>query len=121
MSAKSIDIYGGEDPRDVPAYNFTDAEKYLNILLPTLRSWTKGRYYKMKHARPFFKPVFYLPKKNTPLLSFTNLVEAYVLSGLRRRHGIDLEKVRTSIRYLEKTFESKHPLAEYRFLTFGKD
>lgn len=121
MSAQSIDIYGGKDPRDLPAYTYTDAAKYLNLPLPTLRSWIKGRYYQTKHGRPFFKPVFHLPERGTPLLSFTNLVEAYVLSGLRRQHGIDLEKVRTSIRWLEKKFHSKHPLADYEFLTYGKD
>lgn len=121
MSAKSIDIYGGQDPRDIPAYTFTDAAKYLNIALPTLRSWIKGRYYTTKRGRPFFKPIVHLPERDTPLLSFINLVEAYVLSGLRRRHHIDLEKVRVSIRYLERTFNSKHPLAEHTFLTYGKD
>jgi uncharacterized protein (DUF433 family) len=115
------DIYGGRDPRDIPAYRFAEAAKYLNIALPTLRSWIKGRFYEVKGGRKFFKPVFYLPDPKQPLLSYINLVEAFVLSSLRRKHMIDLGKIRTAIRALEKEFNSKHPLAEYEFETYGKD
>lgn len=117
----NIDIYGGEDPREIPAYRFADAAKYLNLPLPTLRSWTKGRYYDIKGGKKFFKPVFHLPDPKTPLLSYTNLVEAYVLSSLRRRHKIDLGKIRIAIRALQREFNSRHPLAEHRFETYGKD
>jgi uncharacterized protein (DUF433 family) len=115
------DIYGGRDPRDIPAYSFADAAKYLNIALPTLRSWIKGRFYDVKGGRRFFKPVLNLPDQKQPLLSYTNLVEAFVLSSLRRKHLIDLGKIRAAIRALGRDFNSKHPLAEHRFQTYGKD
>jgi uncharacterized protein (DUF433 family) len=117
----NLDIYGGQDPREIPAYRLADAAKYLNIAQPTLRSWIKGRYYNVKGGRKFFKPIFHLPDPETPLLSYTNLVEAYVLSSLRQRHKIDLDKIRIAIRSLERDFDSKHPLAEHRFETYGKD
>ena len=117
----TIDIYGGHDPRDIPAYRFADAAKYLNIALPTLRSWTKGYYYKIKGGRKLFKPIFSLPAASVPLLSYTNLVEAFVLSSLRRKHNIDLSKIRIAIKSLQREFDSRHPLAEHRFETDGID
>jgi len=121
INTTNLDIYGGEDPRELPAYRLADAAKYLNIAESTLSSWIRGYYYKVKDGRKLFKPVFYLPDPKVKLLSYTNLVEAYVLSSLRRRHKIDLYKIRIAIRALEKEFDSRHPLAEYRFETYGKD
>jgi len=120
-NTQKIDIYGGRDPRDIPAYRFIDAAKYLSIALPTLRSWIRGRFYDVKGGKKFFKPVLCLPDPDQPMLSHTNLVEAFVLSSLRRRHRVDLERIRTAIKALEKEFKSKHPLAEHRFETYGKD
>jgi uncharacterized protein (DUF433 family) len=121
VNTPKLDIYGGADPKHVPAYRYVDAAKYLNIPLPTLRSWIKGYFYKVKGGRKFFNPVFHLPDPKQPLLSYTNLVEAYVLSSLRKKHRIDLEKIRIALRRLERDFDSKHPLAEHKFETYGKD
>jgi uncharacterized protein (DUF433 family) len=117
----SLDIYGGRDPREIPAYRLADAAKYLNIAPPTLRSWIKGYYYPIKGGRKFFKPVFSLPESDIPLLSYTNLVEAFVLSSLRRKYKIDLYKIRIAINSLQREFNSRHPLAEHRFETNGAD
>ena len=116
-----LDIYGGVDPRDIPAYTFADAAKYLNIALPTLRSWIRGYRYKVKGGSAFFKPILSLPDTKIPRLSYTNLVEVFVLSSLRRKHKIDLHKIRTAIRSLQRQFHSPHPLAEHIFETNGID
>ena len=50
-----------------------------------------------------------------------NLVEAFVLSGLRRKHRIDLYKIRIAIKSLQREFKSTHPLAEHEFQTNGVD
>lgn len=116
-----LDLYGGQDPRAMPAYTFQDASFYLGIPLATLRSWIRGRFYPTKRGNKFFKPIFSLPKPDKPLLSFTNLVEAHVLNAIRRKHNIDLQKVRKSILYVQEHFSYKHPLADQRFETYGKD
>lgn len=116
-----VDIYGGRDPREIPAYRFTDAASYLRIPVTTLRAWAKGTYYGTGDKRTFFKPVFFLPEPDYPLLSYTNLVEAFVLSSLRRKHYINLYKIRTAIDSLQERFNSKHPLAEHQFQTNGVD
>ncbi|HXC72479.1 MAG TPA: DUF433 domain-containing protein [Pyrinomonadaceae bacterium] len=116
-----VDIYGGRDPREIPAYRFTDAASYLRIPVPTLRAWARGTHYGTGDKRTFFKPVFFLPEPDYPLLSYTNLVEAFVLSSLRRRHLINLYKIRTAIDSLQERFNSQHPLAEHQFQTNGVD
>jgi uncharacterized protein (DUF433 family) len=120
-NTSNSDIYGGLDPREIPAYRLADAAKYLNLAAPTLRSWIKGYYYRTLGGRRQFKPVFSLPDADVPLLSYTNLVEAFVLSSLRRKYKIDLYKIRKAIKSLQKEFNSRHPLAEHRFETNGID
>jgi uncharacterized protein (DUF433 family) len=115
------DIYGGSDPREIPAYRLVDAATYLGIAVPTLRAWVKGTHYSIKHGKKFFKPVFCLPDPRLPFLSYTNLVEAFVLSSLRRKHKIDLYKIRKAIESLKARFNSLHPLAEHQFETNGID
>ena len=121
-SQPNIDIYGGRDPREIPAYRFADAASYLRIPKTTLRAWVKGTYYGTGSSKRFFKPVFFLPEPQAfPFLSYTNLVEAFVLSSLRRKYKIDLHEIRTAIESLKERFNSQHPLAEHQFQTNGLD
>jgi len=54
-------------------------------------------------------------------MSFLNLVEAHVLSAIRREHQIPLSKVRTALDFVARSFPSEHPLATQRFETDGMD
>ncbi|MGH9713560.1 MAG: DUF433 domain-containing protein [Candidatus Acidiferrales bacterium] len=115
------DIYGGDDPRELPAYSIGEAAHYLLIPEATLRSWVKGRKYPVKAGQHFFKPVLILPNPSRLQLSFINLVEAHVLDAIRRQHDIPLKKVRQALNYMEKHLQSNHPLADQRMETDGKD
>ena len=42
------DLYGGLDPRNIPAYSIGDAARYLRIPSSTIRSWTVGHSYQIK-------------------------------------------------------------------------
>lgn len=117
----NLAMYGGKDPRNIPAYTFGDASKYLDIPLATLRSWALGRKYPTKSGSKLFKAVFQLPNKTPQLLSFTNLVESHVLNALRKEYKIDLKKVRRTLRYLETSFGYAHPLSDQKFQTDGID
>lgn len=75
----------------------------------------------MSGGRAFFQPVLTIPAKDEALLSFVNLVEAHVLDAIRRQHDVPLHKVRVAIRFLERQFGSRHPLAEQRIETDGCD
>jgi uncharacterized protein (DUF433 family) len=116
-----LNLYGGRDPREIPAYTFRDASKYLDIPLATLRSWIFGRHYPTKTGSQFFRPIFSLTEKRRPLLSFTNLVEAHVLNALRKDHKIDLKKVRRALEYVKQSFGLERPLVDQRFETDGID
>lgn len=121
INTPNLDIYGGRDPREIPAYRFIDAAAYLGLPDTTLRAWVKGMHYSVKGGKGFFKPIFSLPEPDLNLLSYTNLVEAFVLSSLRREHKINLNKIRIAIESLQKEFNSAHPLAEHDFETNGVD
>jgi uncharacterized protein (DUF433 family) len=105
-----VDLYKGRDPRDVPTYTIREAAQYMLLPDSTLREWVGGR------ARVIMPPV-----GHPPMLSFWNLVEAYVLATIRRQHRVPLQRVRKALRYVEKELGSKRPLIEQEFLTNGLD
>lgn len=89
--------------------------------MATLSSWVKGRYYPTEDGRRFFKPVLNLPNPSKRWLSFVNLVEAHVLHAIRSQHQVPLENVRKALQYVQREFNSKHPLADQEFETNGCD
>jgi len=54
------------------------------------------------------------------LLSFKNLVELYVLKGLREIHKVRLSAVRDAVEYMQENWPSRHPLADYDLSTDGR-
>ena len=116
------DIYGGQDPREMPAYSIPEAAHYLQMPSSTLRWWVKGWTYRTDAGERFSAPLLTLPvapERNPLLLSFVNIVEAHVLDALRRDHHVAMPKVREALSYLEAHFPSPHPLADQRFKTDG--
>ncbi len=107
------------DPREIPAYSIPEAAHYLRFPVTTLRSWVRGRFYPTESGPKFFKPIISIADGDWSLLSFFNLVEAHVLSAIRRKHRVPLPKVRQALNFLEKKFPSAHPLADHRFETDG--
>lgn len=114
-------FYGGRDPREIPTYTVAEAAAYVRIPATTLRSWVKGRHYFAQGERRFFAPIIHLTDRRPPLLSFMNLVEAHVLSAIRREHEIPLDRVRQAMKFLNEAFPSPHPLADQQFETDGVD
>ncbi len=107
---------------DVPAYVVAEAAHYLQIPAATLRSWVRGRSYPLKPNRSgFFQPVIQLPDDEQNLLSFTNLVEAHILDAIRREHGVQLQKVRDAVHYMQERMNVEHPLAYQAMATDGVD
>lgn len=109
----------GPDPREVPAYSLSEAAYYLGVPTATLRSWVLGRDYPVTDGTRRFAPIIEIADRKRKRLSFTNLVEAHVLSALRREHAIQLPKVRKAIIYLRQQRPSPHPLADQQFETDG--
>lgn len=80
------------DPREVPAYGLAEAAYYLGIPTATLRSWVLGRDYSVADGTRRFAPIIEIADRKRKLLSFINLVEAHILSALRREHAIHYHK-----------------------------
>lgn len=108
------------DLREVPAYTIAEAATYLRLPKSTLRSWVMGQAYTIGDSERFFKPVIEISDAKRRSLSFINLVEAFVLAGIRRKHTVPLPKVRKAVDYLRRHFpNSRRPLAEIQFETDG--
>ena len=105
------------DPREVPAYSLAEAAYYLGIPVATLRSWVLGRDYPVTDGTRRFAPILEIADRKHKRLSFINLVEAHVLTALRREHAIQLPKVRKAVAYLRNQLQSQHPLADQQFET----
>lgn len=100
-----------EDIRYLPFYRVPEAASYLRLPVSTLRAWT-GR-------QKNFESLI-VPAQTKPLtLSFINLVEAYVLASIRRKHRISMNKVRNGMRFISDRFSSAYPLAVKDFETDG--
>ena len=109
MGTKKVDIYGGKDPREIPAYPLAEAARHLYMSERTLASWTAGR-----------KPLIRIPQGGSQL-SFYNLVEAFVLDVLRRQRRFSLQQLRRDVSNLQRHFPNlQHPLADADLLTYGQ-
>jgi len=114
--------FSDRDLRELPAYGIAEAAGYLRLPPSTLRAWLLGQRYKgAANAPKFFRPVIEIADRKQRQLSFINLVEAFVLAGIRREHEIPLPKVRKAVDYLRRTFDTKRPLSDEQFETDGVD
>lgn len=109
------------DPREIPAYGVGEAAHYLRLPAATLASWVVGRPYPTRGGQKHWAPVIHLPDPNSRVLSFMNLVEAHVLSSIRRKHSLRFDAIRKALDYIEQHFPSRHPLTDRDFETDGKD
>ncbi|MCK5690901.1 DUF433 domain-containing protein [Myxococcota bacterium] len=107
-----------KDPRDVPNYSVAEASSFLQIPASTIRTWAHGRVLRDGRKTQF---LFRLAQKEPSTLSFLNLVEVFVLKGMRIEHGLALKKVRTALRYVAGELDIKRPLIEESFSTNGVD
>jgi uncharacterized protein (DUF433 family) len=112
-------ILSAEQVRRTPAYTFTEAAHYLRLPVTTLHAWCIGQDYRTKQGTKRYIRVIRLDGSGREGLSFLNLVEAHVLSGLRRVHHIPLPKIRRVLDWVSKRLKLSRPLAEARFATDG--
>lgn len=112
-------LYKGQSPLAVPAYSIGEAAGYLDLPPGTVRSWLVGNVYSSPSGRRPFKRVISMADPKNRYLSFQNLIELYVLSALRRSHGVRLAAVRRAIDFLKA--KSEHPLADREILTDNCD
>ena len=109
-------IYGGADPRDLPAYPLPEVAHFLWIARAKAGRWAFGYQAETRHL-----PVIRIADPARHLLSFNNLAELHVLSALRH-HQVPLQRIRSAIRYLRQHVvgaDHPHPLLAHELLTDG--
>ena len=87
--------------QELPNYSPIEAVRYFHVPTSTLAYWTEPP-----------NALVTLPCHRPRLLSFQNLVELYVLEGLRKIYGVPTSRIRSAVDYLLETERSRHPLAE---------
>jgi len=97
------------NPLEVPNYGLQEAVRFLHIPSSTLHYWLRPSVGLVSPAGA---------ARNQ--LSFKNLVECYVLEGLRVIHGVRVSAIRKAVDYLQTNFRSRHPLADYELKTDGR-
>jgi uncharacterized protein (DUF433 family) len=121
VTQRTKDIYGGQDPREVPTYTVAEAAHLAQLPVTTLSHWVSGQPYTAKGEPRHSPPLIHVHKGPPRLLSFSNLVEAFVLSAIRRQHGIAFPRIRRALKYVGETIGVDRPLINARFETDGAD
>lgn len=111
MKLAADKTHGTEGPEEVPAYRLPDAARIVRLSPSTLRLWACGE----NGSKPLFKPASRAPL----LLSFSNVVEAFVLAAMRRVHRVSMQRVRKAVRYVGNELDYARPLVHARFRTDG--
>lgn len=88
------------DPLEMPNYTLAEAVRYFHVPFSTVEYWTA-------------KPHALVTLSSDHMLSFKNLVEFYVLEGLRHIHNLKIRAIRAAVEDLLEHEESRHPLADY--------
>jgi uncharacterized protein (DUF433 family) len=118
---RTVDIYGGRSPREIPAYSAAEAAHYLRLPEKTVRNWASGYQYQRAGAPVRARGLIRVADLTGGRFSFINLLELHVISALRRDHHVQLQKIRRAIEYLEGKLESVHPLIDEEMETDGSD
>ena len=85
------------DPLDVPRYGIAEAARFVHVRPATLRSWVLGRTGRTRDEKYHWPPLILIPRGSDRRLSFSNLIEAHVLSSLRTDRAIAVKAVREAL------------------------
>ena len=98
---------------ETPIYGVAEAAQYLRVPQNTLAYWLKGG--------GSIPPLIKLASTEPPRLSFSNLLECYMLSSMRAIYDVRIPKVRKALSTLAKYVQHKHPRSEQAFQTNRRD
>jgi uncharacterized protein (DUF433 family) len=90
------------DPNELPRYSLGEAAKYLRMSDTTLKRWVSGRRYPGISGEGRWEGLIHRPDEEDPRLSFSNLIEAYVLLALRKQYRVRMPEIRTSLSYAQE-------------------
>lgn len=105
------DADAASSPEERPAYAVARAAGILNVSASTLRRWASGE----GEERALFTPA----SRSPAVLSFSNLVEAFVLASIRRVHGVSMQHIRKALRFVAEELGHDRPLLHASFRANG--
>jgi uncharacterized protein (DUF433 family) len=109
------------DPRDLPAYALSEASRHLHLPASTVRLWTLGQAYPTQAGGRKAAALVPVAQRKPLTLSFWNLLEVEVLSVMRRREGITMQRIRRALDHVGRGLGIERPLIRQEFLTDGVD
>ena len=101
-----------QDLRYQPLYTLGEVSRYARVKPATLRTWTQNGDVHV---------IIPAVASGVAPFSFINLIELYVLEGLRRTHRLPMQRIRKGEEWLRRTYSVSHPLAELNLETDGYD
>lgn len=104
-----------EQSYNLPRYFVADVARYLGMSRAKLQSWVMP----IKIGNKALQPILERPSELCPLLSFTNLVEAYVLDIACDDQDLPLDKIKAAVDYIGSQLNLKYPLASKEFKNHG--
>lgn len=93
---------------DVPRYSVPEAARYIRVPQATLSSWIRGRYYDVVDGTKFWHWLIERPDPNDSRLSFSNLIEAYVLNALRKQYHVKMPDIREALSNASAVYQTPH-------------
>ncbi len=88
------------DLRDISLYTVPESAAMLRMPEGTLRAWVSERAEGPEGAGT--PPLIQLPAPDALELSFSNLIEAWVLRALRSRHRVKMSGIRNALAYVKE-------------------
>ena len=98
----------------LPAYSIAAAARFVDSSTSTLRAWFRGRSYKVGGKSRHTSPILPTSTQGNPI-SFIDLIEAHVLTLVRREYGIPMKNVKAAAETLQKLKGSLRFLAHEDF------
>jgi uncharacterized protein (DUF433 family) len=92
----------GGSPEETPRYFVPEAAQYLRMSEATLASWVSGRSYDVAAGKKWWQGLIQRPDRDDARMSFQNLIEAYVLSSLRKQYRVKMPAVREALEFAGK-------------------
>ena len=104
-----------DDVRHTPLYSIPECARYLGLPASTLRRWVTPGPSDPDVVANAPEPLVSPAGEPPAALSFTNLAELHILSGLRRNGNLSLAVVRKEIIHHGADWQYRHPLALSQF------
>ncbi len=90
-------------PNELPRYTLREAAHYLRMPENTLKRWVSGRLHIVASKQTSRELLIQRPDPGDSRLSFSNLLEAYVIGALRKQYHVKMDDVREALAYSRET------------------